>query len=78
MERNGSGRQDAAKRQSGDAATRWPIIILLSNGSNRHSLHKRNCQTQILRMTAEMIWLADASYAYASYASWGASFRTGP
>jgi len=29
---NGSGRQDAVKRQSGDAATRWPITILLSNG----------------------------------------------
>jgi len=28
-----SGTQDAAKRQSGDAATRWPITILLSNGS---------------------------------------------
>jgi len=25
--------QDAAKRQSGDAATRWPITILFSNGS---------------------------------------------
>jgi len=32
--RNGSGRQDTAKRQSGDAATRWPITVLLSNGSN--------------------------------------------
>jgi len=29
---NGSGRQDAAKRQSGSAATRWPITVLFSNG----------------------------------------------
>jgi len=29
----GSGRQDAAKRQSSNAATRWPIIVLFSNGS---------------------------------------------
>jgi len=30
---NGSGTQDAAKRQSGNAATRWPITVLFSNGS---------------------------------------------
>jgi len=31
--------------------------------------------TQDLSLAAETIWLADASYAYASYAPWGASLN---
>jgi len=41
----------------------------------RQPIKSSQLPDSILRMAAEMIWLADASYAYASYAPWRASRR---
>jgi len=43
----------------------------------RINWHHLCCRTQDLSLAAETIWLANASYAYASYAPWGSS-RTQP
>jgi len=56
-----TGRGKAAKRQRGNAATQWPITVLLSNGSVTEPLTCRVlCARAIIPVTFEC-FIADAS-----------------